>query len=342
MFSKNRDMPMVEREESGRRIKNTNQYRPNTLNGKLEGTRVVTQEREEQLDEIHINTTIGTAETAGESNSIRSFIITKRKKPIRFKDMNLRSLDYEFVDYEKQATFFDSMTDLMSMLDRLCKNGEKGIWYREVAILGEEGEHLYVFMLNSKTRTYVGLSRMRGTLFWTTKVHNAYKCKSFTEIINFGLDHIPKNTLDELRIVDLKEAEASYTSRYIFKLAEEEQNKLLDIWERLGDDEAFKKFSSIIETGIADNKSSDIFKREVLKLIGARKYLIDSEDAGSKEFTKNALIGLFCKMIELQAEKQNLLYIEWFIRNKLMTADEVRWITRTKWFNNTCRERHGA
>ena len=57
----------------------------------------------------------------------RHFIITKRKKPIRFKDMNLKSFDYEFVDSESSATIFDSMTEFA-----VEEQGAKGLAWTKI------------------------------------------------------------------------------------------------------------------------------------------------------------------------------------------------------------------
>lgn len=263
----------------------------------------------------------------------RNFIITKRQRPLKFTDVNLKSTEYELVKNEKQATVFDSMTAVMSMMDRLFKNGEKGFWYREVHIEEELEEHLYVFVLNSSVKKYIGFNTIRDTLFFTNSLKSAYKCTSLSDILEFGINYIPKDTLDSLQLVDLKENENYKLNRYLF-LADESIS-LITEWEQLSDGEAFKRFSRIIEFEVENNEDSDIFKREVLKILGVRKYIIHSEEDSDKTFTKNALINLFSKMILIKASRENLLYIEWFIRSKLMLTDEVKWIVRTKWFSNT-------
>ena len=58
-----------------------------------------------------------------ETHIKRNFVITKRKKPLRFIDINLKSTEYEYVNTERLATIFDSMTNVLSMMDKLFKNG---------------------------------------------------------------------------------------------------------------------------------------------------------------------------------------------------------------------------
>lgn len=282
--------------------------------------------------------TVGIGSLSDDGGSTRRhFIITKRKNPLRFRDMNLTSLEYEFVKAEKQATIFDSMTDTMSVLDKLCKAGEVGVWYREIYLTGEVEEHSFVFELNSQVKRYIGYNPMNKTIFWTPYVQKAHKCKTMNEMLQFGLSNIPKETLNELRIIDLKEVELDRSLRYLYydSLNVERTEGLLDEWSKLGDDKAFQQFSELIEYNLPSSEASDIFKREVLKLMGARRYFIDSDDMNTKKFTKDALINLFSKLVEIQADKDKLFYIEWFIRNKLMTAEEVSWIVSTKWFGKT-------
>lgn len=273
-------------------------------------------------------------------NRSRHFIITKRKKPIRFKDMNLKSFDYEFVDSESSATIFDSMTELMIVLDKLCKDGESGIWYKEIDIMGDVDEHLYVYVLDYKIKKYVGYNTVKRQPFFTQYVQKAFKTSKLSEIIEFGLEKIPKDSLNDLKIIDLKEADTEYSRIYLFfnRNERDKYDMCLDKWFKLADDEAFKNFTNIIDSALKTDSNSDIFKREVLKLIGARRYLTGYSDSNNQEFTKNALINVFCKLIAVKVNPQynsieTMLYIEWFIRNKLMTASEVRWLIKTRWFS---------
>ena len=263
----------------------------------------------------------------------RNFIITKRQRPLKFKDDDLNSIEFELVKNERQATVFKSMTSVMCMLDRLIKSGEGGLWYREVPITEELEEHLYVFVTNSDIKKYIGFNTMRDSLFFTQSIKNAYKCTSLSDMLEFGINHIPKDLLDSLQLIDLKENENYRINRYLFS---NDTNKILiSEWEQLNDGDAFKRFSNIIEFNVESNEDCDVFKREVLKLLGVRKYIIYSEEDSDKIFTKNALINLFSKMILIKADRDDLLYIEWFIRSKLMVTEEVKWIVRTKWFSNT-------
>ena len=45
------------------------------------------------------------------SSMCRHFIITKRQKPLKFSDISIKSLDYDYVDTEAAATIFGSMTE---------------------------------------------------------------------------------------------------------------------------------------------------------------------------------------------------------------------------------------
>lgn len=280
------------------------------------------------------------------SSMCRHFIITKRQKPLKFSDISIKSLDYDYVDTEAAATIFGSMTETMLVLDKLCKAGESGVWYREVNITGQVEEHLYVYVLNAKSMKYVGYNKNRGCIYFTPYQYNAFKCNNLTDALQFGLNYIPKDTLNDLQIVDLKESDSEYVRVYLFYNRKDHENcdKMLDNWFRYGDDEAFKKFSNIIER-LSANNDCDIFKREVLKLMGARRYLTNRDDTESKEFTKNALINVFMKLVSVKASDETVsvddtLYLEWFIRNKLMTADEVRWLVKTKWFSKTSTKIH--
>lgn len=264
----------------------------------------------------------------------RNFIITKRMNPIKFKDLN--TSEYEIVDSEQKATVFDSMTDLMKVLNKLCLTGDSGIWYREVVVTGVKEEHLYIFRLNSKVPKYVAYSDLEGSLYLTENINQAYKTADLSTILSFGLEKIPKATLNSLQIVDLLANMSDVLNKYIFNSINSSRAvRMLIEWETLNDAEAFKEFSDILEFRIRTSNVSDIFKREVLKLIGARKYLVDESNDDNKAFTKNALINLFSKMIELDGKLADLLYIEWFIRTKLMTNTEVEWLIHTKWFSNT-------
>lgn len=272
----------------------------------------------------------------------RHFIITKRQKPLKFKDMGNKVEDYEFVENESSATIFDSMSETMLVLEKMCKNGESGIWYREIQITGEIEEHLYCYILNGQLKKYIAYNKVKDILYYTPYQYKAYKCTRLADILEFGLRYIPKETLNDLQIVDLKENDTEFVRIYLYYNSNKqlETDKLLDGWFRIGDEEAFKKFTDIIEYSIVANENSDVFKKEVLKLLGARRYLTDTYNGDNKEFTKNALINIFVKMtsIEVVTGKdalETMLYIEWFIRNKLMTANEVKWIIGTKWFSKT-------
>lgn len=272
----------------------------------------------------------------------RHFIITKRQKPLKFKDMGQKVDEYEFVDNDSAATIFDSMSETMLVLEKMCRNGESGIWYREIQITGEIEEHLYCYVLDGKTKKYIAYNEMKNALYYTPYQYKAYKCTRLADILEFGLRCIPKETLNDLKIIDLKENDNEFVRVYLYYNTTNsvDTDKLLDSWFRMGDEEAFKKFTDIIEYGVVVNENSDIFKKEVLKLLGARRYLTDTYSGENKEFTKNALINIFVKMtsIEVTSERDvvnTMLFIEWFIRNKLMTASEVKWIISTKWFDKT-------
>lgn len=267
----------------------------------------------------------------------RYFIITKRGKPLKF--IEDTSNDYRIVESEKDATILTSMVELMNKLNTMLNSGDAGLWYKEVEFNEPIDEHEYIMqsIIDTELR-YVSYKDAYGTPYWTKRKSQAIKFKELSEALEFALEKLPKDTINELRIIDLKEAESNLKNTYLYSKGGVEDEILISQWERLTDYEAFSKFSELIDQRLDTTIASDIFKKQMIKLIGTRKYAIIETDQ-SRKAAKNALINIFSKLIELDFDEMkdenghaSILYIEWYIRNKLMTKEENKWLIRTKWF----------
>lgn len=267
----------------------------------------------------------------------RMFIITKRGNPIKFdneKTPDKNNYDYTIVSTEQEASMIPSMVELMGTLTSMLNSGDSGLWYKEIEINEPLEEHEYIMesVIDTELR-YISASDDFGTPYWTRRKSQALKFKELADALRFALEKLPKDTINELRIIDLKESEVDRKNIYLYSDGGIEDEVTISKWERLTDYEAFTKFSEIIETKLDTTISSDIFKKQMIKLIGNRKYAIIETDKSRKE-AKNALINIFTKMTELNIvrDREAIFYIEWYIRNKLMTKEENKWLIKTKWF----------
>lgn len=264
----------------------------------------------------------------------RYFIITKRGNPIKFDNDSKNNYTYNIVATEQEASMIPSMVELMNTLTNMLNSGDTGLWYKEIEVNEPLEEHEYIMesVIDTELR-YISAKDNFGTPYWTRRKSQALKFKELTDALKFALENLPKDTINELRIIDLKESEVDKRNTYLYSNGTLEDEILISKWERMTDYEAFTKFSEIIEMSLDNTLSSDVFKKQMIKLIGNRKYAIIETDKSRKE-AKNALINIFSKMIELNIadNKDYIFYIEWYIRNKLMTREENKWLVRTKWF----------